>query len=289
MKRTRPFRRWSVCGIARSVLIVLPMLLVGCGGEEMPAAASAPAASGGAATAAGAEGEVIVFAASSLTDAFKEAMAAFRERNPKAKVTFNFASSSALSTQINEGAPADVFASADAAQMKVVTDAGNATGAVLFATNLPVVVAPKSSTTVQSFADLAKAGVKLVLAGPEVPIGRYAREIFANASKPSGGIGADFAEKALANLKSNEANVRAVLTKVQVGEADAGVVYNTDAAIASADVTVVNVPAAYNVIARYPIATLKGGKNSAAARAWVNFILSSDGQAVMSKFGFGKP
>ncbi len=235
------------------------------------------------------ESEVVVFAASSLTEAFKAAATRFQELNPKARVTFNFASSSALATQINEGAPGDVFASADTVQMKVVTDRGNAANPVSFATNLPTVIVPKSGSPVASFADLAKPGVRLVLAGPGVPIGKYSRDLLANASKASGGVSPDFSEKVLANLKSNEANVRAVLTKVQLGEADAGIVYTTDAAIASADVRLVQIPAAYNAIAQYPIATTKGAKNPLAAKAWVAFILSADGQAILARFGFGRP
>ena len=128
-----------------------------------------------------------------------------------------------------------------------------------------------------------------MLAGPDVPAGKYARDIFTNASKASGGISVDFSDKVLANLKSNEANVRAVLAKVQLGEADAGVVYSTDASIAANDVKVIQIPVQFNVIAQYPIATLKGAKNAAAAKAWVAFVLGPDGQAILAKYGFGKP
>ncbi len=266
------------------LVLLVPLLGAACVGDDdaMPTASLA-------ATPAPVEGEIVVLAASSLTDAFKEAGTKFTETNPKAKVTFSFAASSALSTQINEGAPADVFASADSAQMKIVTDKGNATDPVVFATNLPAVVVPKSGSPVQSFNDLAKPGVRLVLAGPEVPIGRYARDILTNASKASGGVSADFSGKTLANLKSNESNVRAVLTKIQLGEADAGIIYTTDAATATIDVKVIDIPTQYNVIAQYPIASTKGGKNAAGAKAWLAFILSPDGQAVLAKYGFGKP
>ena len=285
--------------LARPVLLVVCLLAAAgftnaCGddgdsGPKSTLPASTPGAASGSATPVQIEGEIVVLAASSLTDAFKAAGAKFSEQNPKAKVTFSFASSSALATQINEGAPADIFASADAAQMKLVTDKGNASGPVNFATNLPTIVVPKTGSPVASFADLAKPGVRLVLAGPEVPVGKYARDIFTNASRAAGGVSADFSEKALANLKSNEANVRAVLTKVQLGEADAGVVYTTDAATALNDVRLVEIPTAYNVIAQYPIAATTGAKNSAGAKAWLAFILSPDGQAVLAKYGFGKP
>lgn len=271
--------------------------LAACGGDDgaqddSPTAVISPANGATAAPAATpipAEGEITVFAASSLTDAFKEAGAKFQEKNPKAKVTFNFAASSALATQINEGAPADVFASADSAQMKNVTDKGNAADPVVFVTNVPTIVVPKSGSPVATFADLAKPGVRLVLAAPEVPIGKYARDVFANASKTSGGVSPDFSDKVLSNLKSNESNVRAVLSKVQLGEADAGIVYTTDAAAAAKDVKLVEVPASYNIVAQYPIAVTKGNKNATTAKAWVAFITGAEGQAIMAKYGFGKP
>lgn len=274
-------RNWFVplCGAAMA--LGLGALSSACGSDGSQADASpSPGA---------VQGEIVVFAASSLTDAFKEAEAKFQENNPQAKVTFSFASSSALAAQINEGAPADVFASADILQMNVVTAKGNASDPVVFATNLPTVIVPKGGSPVAAFADLAKPGVRLVLAGPEVPIGKYSREILANASNASRGLPADFSDKVLANLKSNEANVRAVLTKVQLGEADAGIVYKTDAALAADDVKLVEIPTAYNVTARYPVAVTKSAKNPAGAQAWVAFIASPDGQAIMSKYGFGKP
>ena len=234
------------------------------------------------------DSEILVFAASSLTEAFKELGTTFEQENPGTKVTFNFAASSALATQINEAAPADVFASADAAQMKVVTDKGNAAGPVIFAKNSPVVVVPKGRSGVAAFADLAKPGLRLVLAAKEVPIGRYSREILTNASA-TGGVSADFSDNVLANLKSDEANVRAVLTKVQLGEADAGIVYKTDVAAAAGEVAVVEIPAAYNVVAEYPIAVTKQTQNRASADAFVAFVRSAEGVAILEKYGFAKP
>jgi molybdate transport system substrate-binding protein len=231
-------------------------------------------------------GELVVFAASSLTGAFTEVAEAFEEANPGLSVTFNFQSSSALAIQINEGAPADVFASANDAQMKVVTDAGNARGQGTFATNSPVVVVPAGDNGVMKFEDLARDGLALVLAAEDVPIGHYARDVLANASTADG-LGAGFAADVLANLKSNEANVRAVLTKVQLGEADAGIVYATDAASADDDVDVIAIPDEYNVVASYPIATVNDAGNPDAAEAWISFVLSDAGQATLVSFGFG--
>ncbi|MCC7089973.1 MAG: molybdate ABC transporter substrate-binding protein [Dehalococcoidia bacterium] len=284
---------------ALSLLAVLGGgLAQACGGEDD---SPPPTATSGASTPATAmastptpglvplRGEVVVFAASSLIDAFKAGAEVFETRHPGVKVTFNFASSSALATQINEGAPAGVFASADLAQMKNVIDKGAAAESTTFATNVPVLVTPAKGSAVTSFEDLAKPGVRLVLAGPEVPIGRYSRQVLDNASAAASGPGPDFGKRVLDNLKSNEANVRGVLTKVQLGEADAGIVYTTDAAIAGSDVKVIEIPLAWNVTAEYPIAILKDRPNAAAAEAWVEFLLSPDGQAVLREFGFGSP
>ena len=234
------------------------------------------------------EGSITVFAASSLTDAFKEAGVAFSQANPRAKVAFSFASSSALATQINEGAPADVFASADAATMKLAADRGTVGESSVFARNTPIVVVAKGAP-VRSFEDLAKPGIKLVLAAKDVPIGNYSRQILANPSAASGGISPDFSAKVLANLKSEEANVRAVLSKVQLGEADAGIVYKTDVGAASQDVSQVEIPARYNVVATYPVAIVAASKNQALARAFVEYLLSAAGQAVLAKYGFAPP
>ncbi|MEX0784765.1 MAG: molybdate ABC transporter substrate-binding protein [Dehalococcoidia bacterium] len=269
-------------------------LLIACGGDDDDDPPSSATTSGSPAPTAAStrpplEGEILIFAASSLTNAFEEAGISFEAANPRTKVTFNFASSSALATQINEGAPADVFASADTNQMKVVSDKGNAGEPRVFVKNLPVVVVPKGSSAVATFADLAKPGLNLVLAAPEVPIGRYSRDIFAKASEAQSGISADFSQQALANLKSNEANVRAVLTKVQLGEADAGIVYTTDVAAAGGEVSAIDIPQQYNVIAEYPIAVIKASKERGVAEAFVEFILSPGGQEILEKHGFSAP
>jgi len=280
-----------------AVTLIGLSLLPACGGDgssSTPTAARASAtASQSAASQASATtatpvrlaGEITVFAASSLTDAFTEAGKAFHSQNPGVTVRFNFASSSALATQINEGAPADVFASADQAQLQVVADRTGVVDPAVFATNIPVVVTPKGGTVVRSFADLARPGIKLVLAGKEVPIGKYARDVLQRASG-AGGIAPDFGSKALANLKSEESNVRGVLAKVQLGEADAGIVYVTDIGAAKDEVARIDIPAKYNVVAEYPIAVLKPSKAQAAGRAFIDFIRSAEGRAILQKYGF---
>jgi molybdate transport system substrate-binding protein len=249
-------------------------------------AAVSPSSAAASSTKAALSGSITVFAAASLTDAFNAIGKEFEQANPGTKITFSFAGSSTLATQITEGAPADVFASADTKQMKVVTDEGNATAPVIFATNVPVVVAPKGDTRVQSFADLAKPGVKLVLAAPTVPIGNYARTIFANASGANG-ISATFSADVLKNLQSNETNVKAVIAKIQVGEADAGVVYTTDAAAAKGEVTTIAIPKEYNVVAEYPMAVLKTSSHLDVAEAFVQYVTSGAGQAILKGYGFG--
>jgi molybdate transport system substrate-binding protein len=278
---TRPLRAFSSELQAR-VLGAAGLLAIGMGACGHPTPARSPAEDGRL------EGSITVFAAVSLTEAFREAGARFEEANPGTKVAFQFGASTTLAVQISEGAPADVFAAADSAQMKVVTDAGAAINPAVFASNTPVVVAPRRSSVVASFADLAVPGVKLVLTPAAVPIGRYARAILARATGP-GGISTDFSARVLANVRSEEASVRAVLVKVQLGEADAGFVYRTDAAAAGDDVRVVPIPAAYTVIAEYPIATLDASRNPELASAFVAFIRSAAGQAILEKHGFTKP
>jgi len=286
-RRTRP----AVARVAGLLLALLGtaavLVATACTGSPLPAPASTRVPPGTPSTAP-LQGSITVFAAASLSDAFTEAGKAFEAANPGTKVAFSFGASSTLAVQINEGAPANVFASADGAQMKVVTSTGVAEAPVEFATNVPVVVVPAGSKVVRSFQDLAKPGIKLILAAPAVPIGNYAREILAKASA-GGAISPNFAAQVLANLKSNEANVRSVLAKIQTGEGDAGIVYTTDAATAAKQVTQIPIPRQYNVVAKYPMAVLKHSSHVDVARAFERFIVSGPGRAILTKYGFGSP
>ncbi len=289
--------RWTWLAL---VLGALSFALVSCGDDgggeagEEPTLTSTAAEAGTAAPtgtvteAATVEaeltGEVIVSAASSLTDAFTELAAAFEAEHESVTVELNFGSSSSLASQIVEGAPAGVFASANQARMQVVVDADLASAPQVFAQNRIVVVTPADNETVQKFHDIAADGVRLVLAGAEVPVGDYARQAIAAADAGRPG----FQDAALANLVSEEANVRAVLTKVELGEADAGVVYETDAAISGDAVRVVPVPGEYVSPAVYPIAAV-GEDPSEVARAFVAYVLSPEGQAILAKYGFSAP
>lgn len=233
-------------------------------------------------------GELTVFAAASLTDSFNEIGAVLQEANPGLTITFNYAGSQALVTQLVEGSPADVVALASPSQMRNAVEQGViATESVVFVQNKLAIVVPKGNPAgVASMADLGKDGLKLVVAAAEVPVGQFARESVCKAALDTATYGEDFAGAVGANIVSEEDNVKAVLTKVQLGEADAGVVYATDVtAEVAADVELIEVPAEVNVIANYPIAAAEGG-NLELAQAFIDFVLGPEGQAILESYGF---
>lgn len=229
-----------------------------------------------------------VSAAASLTDAFTEIGRNFQTANPNVTVIFNFGGSQTLRTQIEEGAPADVFASANAREMDaliaslfVTTEASR-----VFLSNKLVVILPVDNPAgIDSIEDLATSGIKIVLAAEEVPVGRYSREAL---DKMNGVYGSDFKDKVLANVVSNEDNVKQVATKVQLGEADAGIVYTSDA-VAAPELATIEIPADINVIAKYPIAPLVESANADLAQAFIAYVLSDEGQAILQKWGFASP
>lgn len=271
-----------------AVAVVAALVLAGCGGAQ-PAATLRPTAATITSTPAPRplSGKFTVFAASSLTESFKAIGAAFQQGNPGVTVEFNFGASSALATQIDQGAPADVFASADAANMDKVAAKALIDGApVAFARNTPVIVVPaENRAKIEAPRDLAKPGVKIVLAAADVPIGNYARQVIDRLTADPA-YGAAFKDATLRNVVSNEANVRAVLTKIELGEADAGIVYRTDAAVSGAKVRTVALPDAANVIATYPIAVVQAARQAEAARAFVAFVRSAEGQRLLRTAGF---
>jgi molybdate transport system substrate-binding protein len=229
-----------------------------------------------------------VFAAASLTDAFTEIGAAFEAAHPDVTVTFNFAGSPALRTQIEEGAQANVFASANAKEMDRLVGGDLVEQAVpqIFLTNQLVVILPADNPAgVESLEDLAGPGLKLVLAAEEVPIGNYARQAL---ELMNGEFGVDFKDSVLANVVSNEDNVKQVVAKVQLGEADAGIVYMSDA-VAAPELKQLEIPAEVNVIAKYPIAPLTESPNADLATEFINYVLSPEGQATLKKWGFLPP
>lgn len=228
-----------------------------------------------------------VFAAASLQAAFTDIGKAFSQAHSNVTVTFNFAGSDALATQINQGAPADVFASANATQMNNVVTPGNIAGSAVktFAHNRLVVIYPAANpANIQTLRDLGKSGVKVVLADKTVPVGQYALQFLDLAAAPS--FGASYKTNVLKNVVSYETDVKSVLAKVALGEADAGIVYTTDAATETGKVGTITIPDALNVIAVYPIGAVNGSKQATTAQAFVDYVLSSEGQATLAKYGF---
>ena len=222
-------------------------------------------------------GTITVFAASSLSAAFTTIGADFQKSHPRTLVQFNFAGSSTLVGQIQQGAIGDVFASADQANMLKLIDSGfTAESPIVFAHNdLEIVVGKGNPKHITSLADLARSGSVVVLCAPAVPCGRYAAEALQKAGvrvKPA----------------SQEADVKAVLSKVTLGEADAGIVYVTDVKAAGSAVEGVAIPPALNVVAEYPIVILKDSQNRALARAFVSYVLT-DGRPILARYGFTGP
>ena len=219
-----------------------------------------------------------VFAAASLTDAFTEIGDAFMVDHPDASVTFNFASSSDLVVQINEGAPADVYASADQTNMAKLIDAGNNGGEpALFATNsLEIIVEKGNPKAITGVADLANPDLIVVTCAPEVPIGKYSAEVFAKAG-------------VTVTPASYEENVKGVVNKVTLGEADAGVVYKTDVAAAGDQAEGVGIPTDLNVIAEYPLVVTREAPNAGAGQAFVDFVVGEEGQSILASYGFTSP
>jgi molybdate transport system substrate-binding protein len=232
-------------------------------------------------------GEIVVFAASSLTDAFQELGQAFGAANPGTRVTFNFGSSSQLANQLAQGAGADVFASADQAQMDSARKADAIVGRErVFARNRLVLIVPKDNPRqVTSLEDLAREGLKFVTAQPSVPIGQYTAQLLDKAAADPA-YGADFKDRVQRNTVSREDNVRQVVSKVQLGEADAAVVYATDVTPQVRDqLQQIKLPDALQTTATYPIAVAKGS-NSAGGEAFSTFVLSPAGQAILARWGF---
>lgn len=280
--------------IAR-LLMVLPLILssLACGGVSPTATPGTGSGAPGVANQSGSpvsevKGELVVFAAASLSEAFHELAQAFQQQHSGVKITFNFASSSALRTQLSQGAKADVFASADKENMDRAVAEGLIAGQPrVFVRNVPVIaVSVQSKVEIHSLADLAKPGVKLVFAIPGVPIGAYTQKILEKASQDPA-YGSDFAQRVRQNVVSEEPNVKALFSKVVFGEADAAIVYRTDiTADVREKVKVVEIPEAFNVTAEYYIGLPKDSPNPTAGQAFINFVLSPAGQEILAKWGF---
>lgn len=262
--------------------IAFVVIAAACGGASQPATSSlapsvAPTASPPPAPSPLA-GSVTVFAGSSLTDAFKKAGDQLKLKSPGTDYVFNFGSSSTLATQIVNGAPADVFASADDVNMQKIVNAklNDSAPAFFVGNRLQIAVVAGNPKRIAGLADLAKPGLIVVLAAPTVPAGKYALEALQKAA-------------VTVTPASLEVDVRAVLNKVALGEADAGIVYVTDVKSAGARVAGVEIPEQHQVLARYPIAVVKESKNPRLAKAYVDYLLSDDGQKLLAEFGFSRP
>ncbi len=233
------------------------------------------------------EPELTVFAAASLTGAFQELGAIFERAHPGTRVRFNFAGSQQLAVQLEQGAAADVFASADERWMSYVAERDLLAGPPrLFAHNrLAVIVPATNPARIGSLQDLARRGIKLVIAAEAVPAGAYSREALAKLARAPG-FPAEFDRKVLANVVSQEENVKSVVAKVQLGEADAGMAYVSDATGGVARyLRVFPIPEPQNVRADYPLAVLRAAKAPVAAGAFVALVLGPEGQGVLQRFG----
>ena len=252
---------------SRFVGLVSAMLLAACGGTGGTGSSSPSSSSLG--------GYINVFAAASLTASFNALGMSFHQAHPGVGVNFNFAGTPTLVTQIEQGAPADVFASADADNMTRLTADGFTSGASkVFARNqLEIAVAPGNPKSITRLADLAKPGVIYISEGPTVPAGKYSLQALAMAGVK-------------VTPKSLETSVAAVISKIELGEADAGIVYTTDIQAAGSKVQGVQIPAADNVIAIYPIVAVKGTRFSDVANAFIDYVLSPTGQSTLATFGF---
>jgi molybdate transport system substrate-binding protein len=255
-------------------VVSVPVLVFAACGEDDDDAGSATEAP---AEEPAVEGDITVFAAASLTDAFTELGTTFESENPDAPVEFNFGASSALREQILAGAPADVFASANPSNMDQVVESGAASDPQDFVTNLLEIAVPVGNEAgVIGLDDFANADLLIGLCAEEVPCGEFGRQALTNAGvTPS--------------IDTNEPDVRSLLTKIEAGDLDAGIVYVTDVMAAGDTVEGVEIPADDNVVATYPIAALTDGANPDTADAFVEFVLSHEGQEILQSYGFVSP
>lgn len=263
---TRIMEDWFMPGSRWGLIHVGLLLVVACGGSE-----TTPAE-------AGLEGDLLVSAAASLTGAFADVEAVFEAANPGVDVLLNMGSSSSLREQILEGAPADVFASANVSNMDQVVEAGEAADdPQIFVRNLLQIAVPVGNAAgITGLADFAKEDLLIGLCAKEVPCGAFARQALAKAGVTPA-------------IDTDEPDVRALLTKLEAGELDAGIVYVTDVTSAGGAVEGIEISEDLNVVASYPIAALVSAPNPDAAAAFVEFVLSDDGQAIFADHGFLSP
>ncbi len=248
-------------------------LLVSAAALVVAACGSSPGS--GAASPSALSGNISVFAAASLTDSFNALGRAFQQKNSGVTMKFNYAGTPTLVTQIEQGAQADVFASADTTNMDKLKADGFTSGTpTVFAHNqLEIVVAPGNPNCNTSLADLPRPGVIYISEGPTVPAGKYSLQALQKAG-------------VTVTPKSLETDVKSVISKIELGEADAGIVYTTDVRAAGSKVTGVPISDQYNVVATYPIVSVKGTPVRSVADAFIGFVVSASGQSMLGSFGF---
>jgi len=224
------------------------------------------------------ERELVVSAAASLADSFATIESAFERAHPGVDVIVNLAGSSALREQVLEGAPVDVFASASLSDMDLLVAAGETAGDPrVFASNLlQIAVPPGNPAGVAGLGDFANDDLLIGLCADGVPCGDFAREVLANAG-------------VVPSIDTHEGDVRSLLTKIEGGELDTGIVYVTDVVSSRGAVEGVGIPEDVNVVAEYPIAVMANGADPESAAAFIDFVLSDEGQAIMAEFGFSSP
>jgi molybdate transport system substrate-binding protein len=263
--------------LAVALAVTASLALAGCGSSSDDSSSSSGSTSSAAASTDSLKGTLNVFAASSLTESFTTLGKQFEAAHPGVTVKFNFGASSALAESISQGAPADVFASASPKNMATVVKAGDAKESKNFAQNTMEIAVPSNNPgKVTSLADLAKPGLKIALCQAQVPCGATAQKAFTKA-------------KITVKAKTLGADVKSVLTTVELGEVDAGVVFKTDVQAAGSKVKGIEIPADQNASTAYPIATLTKAPNADAAAAFEDYVLSADGTKVLTTAGFTAP
>ncbi len=266
------------------LLVAVCLLLASCGSSSNGSGSSTTTSNTPTPGPTAAPVTLNVFGAASLKAAFGEIKTKFEAANPNVTVTYNFNGSNTLAQQITSGAPVDVFASADTKNMQKVSSLVNTPQ--IFAKNNVIVIIPANNPgNIKSLHDLANKGVKIAVANSSVPVGNYTLQVLTKMGQSSE-YGPAYESAVKANFVTQETSVTGVVQKVELGEVDAGFVYVSDAYAAGSKVSSITIPDQYNIVADYPIATVKASKNPSTAEAFVQYVLSPDGQAILTQYHF---